>query len=89
MILTSSRITFPFFSSQLLASYLPSFNFIEFSPKEIASKFYEKVTDKVQSIDVAQVKDSVKGSLQAASSRISNVWQGLQVSSTIDLPTGR
>ncbi len=53
--------------------------YIEFSPKEMANKFYEKVSEKVHSIDVGQMKDSVKGGLQSAGMKLSSVWQGIQV----------
>jgi hypothetical protein len=41
---------------------------------------YERVSEKVASIDVTNVKESMKGSLQSASATISSYWQDLQVS---------
>ena len=52
---------------------------VEFSPREMASRIYDKVSEKVSSIDVSQVRDSVRGSLQNASSKMSSYWQELQV----------
>lgn len=46
----------------------------------MASKFYDSVSEKVAAIDVTQMKDSVRGSFQSASGKISSYWQGLQVS---------
>ena len=45
----------------------------------MASKFYETVSDKVSSIDVTAVKQSVRGSFQVATDKLSSYWQDLQV----------
>ena len=62
---------------------------VEFSPKEYASRIYERVSDKVTSIDVANVKESMKGSLQNAGATISSYWQDLQVPAPRDWLIGR
>lgn len=45
----------------------------------MASRVYEKVSDRVSSIDVSSVRDTVKDSIQNASEKISSYWQDLQV----------
>lgn len=48
----------------------------------MASKFYETLSDKVSAIDVAYMKDSVRGSFQTASGKLSSYWQDFQVPGT-------
>jgi hypothetical protein len=45
----------------------------------MAGRIYDKVTERVAAIDVTNVKESVRGSFQNASEKLSTYWQDLQV----------
>ncbi len=55
---------------------------LEYIARDYASRLY----DSVSSIDVDNVRDSVKGSLKSASGTISNYWNAMKVTTVQPFP---